>query len=253
MSSIIIPATFTDTSLPIDTDLASYISARSELHSWFQADTDRATIASGAVASLKTLKAASSVTLDQATADYRGTLSAKAAIAGYEALNFDGANDRYAFSDMPDFSTAFSIVLLLSAPTPTGSKNIFGRFTAANQQTTLQLGTVGLFYYTNNASATILPAAEFVADTPMLVMLSWSGNVGRAKVNNRALQTFAATGSASAAAAALGSLSSAGANPFLGWISDVMVFTSDLLAAGNESLLATVRAYFAGTYGLDIQ
>lgn len=252
MSTILVPDTFTDTSLPVDSDLRTFLAAKSELHSWFQADIDYATVASGAVSSLKTLKPASAIALAQATAANRGVLSAKAAIGGYDALDFDGSNDRYDLATAPDFSNPFSVVMLAQVTSLAASNNLFGRFTGPAQQTTIQSGTFGLLYYQGGASGTIANAANFAAGVPHLIIAGASGGVARAKADNLAPVTFAAAGAASSAAIAIGALSSGGAAPLGGWVSDVMIFAADLLAAGNETLLANVRAYFAGTYGLPL-
>lgn len=250
MTSILIPGTLTDADLPADADLKTYLAGLSSVVYWGQADASHVTLASGAVSALKNVKGGS-IEFAQATAGSRGSLAVQAGLDGYDAVTLDGTNDFYTYNDTFDFSGAFSVVTLATLTSLATQQTLINQYTGVSQQTGLIKvagGGTAIFYH---RGASVSAGVTYAAGVPGLFIGSFSGGTLRARSGAGSTASIAASGSVATGPLTLGKHPSFGLF-WGGWLADVMLLNVDVLAAGNEQLLADITTYFRETYGLAI-
>jgi hypothetical protein len=262
MSTIIVNGAFDDASLPIDADLRTDLLLDAAITSWHQADPDTVVEASGVASWVNLKSGAGSLTAV-------GTGSLPALVAQADMMNFEfcdfssaSGSRRYAFSNYPAISSAFSVVLLAKlSPSTTAQKILYiegasagvGPFfiQIAGHPTYL---TATAFYGAGGSGLVLIPSALAIdAQTTVFIVVSRSGD-GKIKaiVNNTAIPEVTAGAFSPGVNAWLGSKENALDIFRGGSVSDVLFSDVDLLSSGQSALMKKIKDYFNGTYGLSI-
>jgi hypothetical protein len=248
---------FGNAALPVLTPLGEQIKADARVAFWWQADTAYATIAAGGGISALVPK-------DGAGNFVQGTLANQPALAanklnGYPAAVFDGTDDRLVFSTttgtMPDFALPHSIVFIGQADaTPTGSQQIFARFSAAAVQTALSVLSAEDTARFQHGTGTV--TAPYTRGAPGLIIadaLTASGatTIGL-EVNGTPSARVASNNAVGGAALVMGALNSGGSQPLKGFASDIIVCNVSVQDAAHADLRAMLRKYASKVYGISV-
>lgn len=260
MSRIICDGEFADTSLPVDGDLKSILLADAHLTDWWQADSQSATEADGTIAAFLNLVSGRGALNLLGGSGNIPALETSADFAGYQVANFKAASGsrRYVFAQYPGAPDDFSYVWFGTvAPSATNQKLLYvegatqGVGPLFAQITANASGNLAVSAFIGSPAGGLTlvnPATEVKTEQQALIIVSSSGGTLRARYNSGAVQSVARGPFAAGINAWLGAKDNA-LEPFrAGVFSDLMRLDVDILAAGNEDLLAMVSGYFAGTY-----
>jgi hypothetical protein len=252
MSAIILNQRFDNPNLPSNAPIDTQLLAMPELASWFQFDPLYATYGTPPAISQLANRKGDGEFLGQGTGANRPNLNAT--MNGFPAADFDGSSDRLDHSDTPDLSGAFTFVVLFSPDTIGVTQNVIGSWTGSNDGHILNQQSAALKWQVGNGE---ISAATLIAGETYLAIGSTddAGVVhSRVYMVSSSQQPVAASGVTdnvwTTAQLTVGALNPAGGQPFNGKISEVMIWTIDLLDAANADTLDLVESFFRQVYGV---
>lgn len=247
----ILPITFTNPNLPSAKSLRSQIKEIPNLFTWAQADPAYVDLAGEEITKFKDV-AGGLVSFDPTGTNTRADLLSNQ-IAGHSAARFygttsadDGASDQYAATGGTLVSTApYSYAVVFKAADAADAANLISRFTDTSNRSAIYM-TAGLNKIRFLHAAT-LTDAPITLNTWNYAIASYDGSSIHFRVNGVAATSFAATGTAGSGTLTLNARDTSGIQAFDGDMSDVMVFSSDIIGSGDYAI---VEQYIRQVYDL---
>lgn len=247
----ILPITFTNPNLPSAKSLRSQIKEIPNLFAWAQADPAYVTLTGEEITKFKDV-AGGLVSFDPTGTNTRADLVPNQ-IGGHSVARFygatsadDGAADQYAATGGVLVSTApYSYVVVFKASDAADAANLISRYTDASNRSAIYM-TGGLEKIRVLHGSTVTDA-PITLNTWNYAIASHDGENLHLRVNGAAATSKATTGGAGTGPLTLNALNTTGTQSFDGDMSDVMVFSSDIIGSGDY---AVVEQYIRQVYGL---
>ncbi|NEX45176.1 LamG domain-containing protein [Pseudotabrizicola algicola] len=237
---------FANTSLPVASSFREQILSIPSLLFWFQVNTGL--ITGGSTPSQLADKKGSAAILTQGTANQRGTVQNNA-FGQYPGLLFDGSNDEYLVSGItsPDTNNDFSWCAILAAENVGASTQFASNFAATNVGSFMGLTSTGQMRMRHGSGQL---ETDYTSLSRAVVVIGKSAGVLRMRLNGGPTLSVGTNNAGSTSTLRIGRLSSGGAQPFKGLMSDFMHFNADLF--GDMSKVRMLEKFAARAYGISL-
>ena len=252
MSGIILNTSFDNDNLPVSAKLSDRIKAIDSLVAWFQADSEHVTLASSEIATW-TDKAGGAGVLTAVSASNRAVLTS-GAISSYSAASFKGtplnpsAVAMYLLSGASFPTTSpYSFAVVFNPADAANGDTVLGRFTDVSTRMILNIETGATSVNFSHGTSTYL-RHPISSGTWCYVIGSFDGTNLRMYADGISYGAVAAAGTSGTANFLVGALTPVGSQAFDGSISDVMLFSDDIISDADQ--LAAVVEYITAVYGL---
>lgn len=247
MSSIRFPSEFSVAGLPSFGEINDEIMARPGLTGWFQVDPEYgAALSAGKVASLTDLKG-SGVTLTQTIPERRPTY-AEAQVGGEAAMLFDGATSRIPLSVNMNFTIAHSLAFIVKRSVASAGV-IYGSNVSGATAEYLWYNPANQVELKQSNRSVLLPAPAIGEYELIVASADGAGGIKLAVGSVLGEASGGDNGASAGNPLVLGSLNNTGSNFLNGGISDIWIYSADILAE-DDTDLQLLRDYAFHNYGI---
>lgn len=166
---------------------------------------------------------------------------------GFPGFKFDGVDDRLitAWTGAPSRSGVWGMAVVFRLPAPSAQVTVLGSWTSSNVGTLVYVTTGGALYVQHGTG--LLACGSVSYGKPIVLLFGSDGDNLFARVNGKDYASIAHNNAASTQGWVLGSLNSAGAQPFNGSLGDVIFLP--FVPSLNLDFVDAIESYSVKHYG----
>lgn len=244
----IIETKFNNPALPIGLSLTEQIKALPYLRSWWQVNSEKVTLVSGAISQIDPKAGGSGAYLNNGTADARPTFDVDG-VGVYPSAAFDGVNDQLVASAIPYVQTGdFSWIFMGSVSAMAADQHLASLWSSGANGTRMRVTPAAQATFAHGSG--FASAGTVVWDQPNLIIGSSSSGTIRAYCNGQESSPIASDNNNSAATLRLGVANAGAVQPATMGMSDFLIFQTDVLV--QPTWMTIFEAYGKQFYNVPI-